>query len=237
MEFRTIRSAAGAAGASFTLSEETWLTPEEVRVLGCLVEKEAATPDYYPMTLNALVNACNQKSSRNPVVAYTNADVLGALERLQSKGITRRITSSDSRVPKYRHTFPEAFALTEPQWTALCILMLRGPQTVGEIHQRSGRIYEFTSLAEVEQAVEDLAPRETQKLVVQLARRPGEKESRYAHLLSGPVSDEALFAAEPRANRRSGGAVEALQIEVQELREELQALRSEFENFRDQFNA
>ena len=237
MEFRTIRSAAGAAGASFTLSEESWLTPEEVRVLGCLVEKEAATPDYYPMTLNALVNACNQKSSRNPVVSYTDQDVLSALDRLQLKGITRRITSSESRVPKYRHTFPEAFALTEPQWTALCILMLRGPQTVGEIRQRSGRIYEFTSLSEVEETVEDLARRETQQLIVQLARRPGEKESRYAHLLSGPVTDEAPLEGQPTTVRRSGGAVEALQTEVQGLREELEALRAEFESFRDQFNA
>jgi len=237
MEFRTIRSAAGAAGAMFTLSEETWLSPEEVRVLGCLVEKEAATPDYYPMTLNALVNACNQKSSRYPVVTYTDRDVMGALEHLQLKGITRRITSSDSRVPKYRHTFPEAFALTEPQWTALCILMLRGPQTVGEIRQRSGRIYEFTSLGEVEETVEDLSRRETQQLVVQLARRSGEKESRYAHLLSGPVADDAPPDAAPPATRRAGGAVEALQVEVQELREQLQALRTEFESFRDEFNA
>ena len=236
MEFRTIRAAADAAGASFTLSEGTWLDAEEVRVLGCLVEKEAATPDYYPMTLNALVNACNQKSSRNPVVSYTDQDVLGALQRLQDKGISRRITGSASRVPKYRHIFSEAFALTEPQRTALCILMLRGPQTVGEVRQRSGRIYEYSSLNEVQEALEDLAGRETQRLVLQLVRRPGEKEPRYAHLISGPVSSDALSEPQPAAPRRSS-AVDGLKGEVSDLREQVEALRAEFETFREQFTS
>lgn len=156
------------------------LHPAEVRVLGSLLEKEITTPEYYPLSLNALVNACNQKSNRDPVVEFDSETVGQALEALRDKGLLLAITGAGSRVPKYGHRISEKLNLGRRELAILCELMLRGPQTLGELRTRSERMHRFDDLAEVE-AVLDRLP----ELVVKLPRRPGEKEVRYAHLLSG----------------------------------------------------
>lgn len=237
MEYRTIRMAPPLAPgeASSPLDEGVVLSPQEARALGCLVEKELTTPDYYPLTLNSLVAACNQKSSRNPVVEYSEAEVMAALDGLREKRLANRVTSSDGRVARYRHLFHDAFRLTQQQGAALCVMLLRGPQTVGEIRQRSQRLYPFETLDEVEETIEELATKSPAPLVVRLARRPGEKEARYAHLLSGEPDEATAGAAEGPSRQPKPGRVEALEAEVAELRERLGALEAEFEQFRAQF--
>jgi len=211
-----------------------------LRVLGCLVEKERATPDYYPMTLNGLIAGCNQKSSRHPVVAYSETTVSEAVSRLQDKHLTHRITSSESRVPRYRHVFSEAYALTNQQTAALCVLMLRGAQTGGEIRQRTNRIYEFESLSDVEDALESLLVKKPRPLAARLPRRSGEKEPRWVHLLgdepdeaSTEPSQDAEAAPAPAPRESRGDKIEAelaeLRSEVADLRAELARLRAELE--------
>jgi uncharacterized protein YceH (UPF0502 family) len=225
------------------------LSAEEIRVLGSLFEKQNTTPDYYPLTLNALVAACNQKSSRDPVVSYSESTVMEALDGLREKGLARVITSSEGgRVPRYRHVFPEAFSLRQPEAAALCVLMLRGPQTVGELRGRTNRIYDFASLAEVQETLDALATRIPRPLVAQRARQAGTKEPRYAHLLSGePVEAELPEAqdASEGAAAGSGGTqtrverveaeVEGLRAEVEGLRVEVEELKQALEGFRRQF--
>ena len=220
---------------------EVLLNEVEARVLGALIEKEITTPDYYPLTLNGLTTACNQKSNRFPVVAFDEKTVLRAHETLRDKGLARTVSGADMRVPKYYHLFAEKFALTTSQVAALCVLMLRGPQTTGEIRGRSSRLHEFADLGEVEQTLRELGERGAGALVVQFERQPGRKEARYAHLLCG--------AAEPAAHEEGEGAVEpaalelraeneriaALEEEVAVLRDELAALRKTFEEFKSQF--
>lgn len=222
------------------MAEEFLLNEVEVRVLGSLVEKQLTTPEYYPLTLNALVHACNQISNREPVSAYDDKQVVRALESLREKNLAYIFYGSESRVPKYKHVVPEVLRLTPPQVAALCVLMLRGPQTVGEIRGRTGRLYEFKELREVEATLEELIGNETQPLVARLARQPGRKEARYAHLLSGPVEAEAVEAA-PRleAARREVLAenekIARLEAEVETLRGEVAELRQQFDDFRKQF--
>lgn len=237
MDFRTFRLAPQGARQE-AAPDRPRLDAEELRVLGCLVEKERATPDYYPMTLNGLIAGCNQKSSRHPVVSFSETTVSEAVSRLQDKHLTHRITSSESRVPRYRHVFPEAYALTNQQTAALCVLMLRGPQTSGEIRQRTGRIYEFESLADVEDTLESLLVKKPRELVGRLPRRPGEKESRWVHLL-GDEPEEALAeahqetAAAPAPRESRSDKIEAelaeLRREVAELRADLARLRADLE--------
>ena len=160
----------------------------EVRVIGALVEKQVTTPDYYPLTLNALVNACNQLSSRDPVVNYDETTVTRALDRLRDKKIATVTAGAESRSLKFRHRLTERFELTPPQVAALCLLLLRGPQTAGEIRNRAGRLYEFAALTDVDDTLAALATHPRQPLVVKLPRQPGAKESRFAHLLGGPVA-------------------------------------------------
>ncbi len=237
MEFRTFRVAPASDGSDLSpvLSENVRLSPPEARVLGCLMEKEAATPDYYPLTLNALLAACNQKSSRDPIVEYDTDEVVEALESLQSQRLTRRITSSDGgRVARYRHVADTALHLNREQAAALCILLLRGPQTVGEIRQRSQRLYDFESLDEVERSVDELCEKKPRPLAVKLARRPGSKDSRYVQLLTDDPDEEA-GQADSRAVSSSPSRVERLETEIIELREQVDALRAEFERFREQF--
>jgi hypothetical protein len=186
------------------------------------------------LTLNALVAACNQKSSRDPVVSYSESDVVEALNLLKDKGLARRITSSDARVPRFRHVFREALAVDRAQAAALCVLMLRGPQTAGEIRQRTGRIHEFESPAEVEETLEGLAARHTRALAVKLPRRPGTKESRYAHLLSGEAPEfEVEAELAPRAPASS--RIAELEAELAALRLEVDSLRAAFTSFKQQF--
>src|SRR6202034_2665889 len=159
------------------------LDADEVRVLGSLLEKEITTPEYYPLSLNALLNACNQKSNRDPVVHFDEDTVERALYTLRDKGLTVNITGAGSRVPKFGHRLSEKLNLGRRELAVLCELMVRGPQTLGELRTRAERMHPFDDLAEVE-SVLDRMP----ELVTKLPRRPGEKEARYAHLLSGPVA-------------------------------------------------
>src|SRR4051812_7096821 len=163
------------------------LDAAEARVLGSLLEKEIATPEYYPLSLNALVNACNQKSNREPVVNFDEDTVEQALERLRDKGLTSRITGRDVRVPKYAHRLSETFNFGRREAAVMCVLMLRGPQTTGELRGRSERLYTFDDLEAVEATLNRLAEWQPEPLVKKLPRQPGFKEGRYAHLLSGDV--------------------------------------------------
>src|SRR5918998_394468 len=167
----------------------TLLNEEEARVLGALVEKQIATPEYYPLTLNALTAACNQKNNRHPVVSYDEATVELAVESLRQKNLAYVFYGAGSRVPKYKHVAAENLQLNPQELALTCVLLLRGPQTLGELRERSGRLHEFASLEEVEATLNALATRE-EPVVLRLARRPGQKEARYAHLLSGEVSEQ-----------------------------------------------
>ena len=152
------------------------LTPNEVRVLGSLVEKQITTPEYYPLTLNALTLACNQKNNRNPVTAFSEAEVEQALDSLREKNLAYVFHGSTSRVPKYKHVAPEVLHLSPPELAAMCVIMLSGPQTLGEIRTRGARLYEFSGLEEVEQTVQALGARDPETLVTRLPRQPGQSE-------------------------------------------------------------
>ena len=209
----------------------------EVRVLGALVEKQLATPDYYPLTLNALVNACNQISNRDPVVAYDERTVERAADSLRGKNLAYVFYGSESRVPKYKHVMTEIYRLSPPELAAMCVLMLRGPQTVGEVRGRTGRLHNFADLGEVEATLDGLAKRE-EPLVMKLPRQAGRKEARYAHLLGGvPTFEEE--AEEPRGGAREarpgGERVARLEAEVEALRGEVAELRQRFDEFKKQF--
>ena len=219
---------------------EALLNSVEVRVLGALIEKEITTPEYYPLTLNSLTTACNQKSNRDPVVSLEEKAVVRALESLREKGLARQVSGVDMRVPKHYHLFDEKMGLTRPQVAALCVLMLRGPQTVGEIRGRSGRLYEFAGLEEVERVLVELAERTEGALVVQLARQPGRKESRYAHVLmgepeEGDVQTEGPVDAAALEVRAENERIAALEEQVKALRDELADVRSAFAQFKEQF--
>jgi uncharacterized protein YceH (UPF0502 family) len=218
---------------------ETLLSEAEVRVLGSLAEKQVTTPDYYPLTMNALVHACNQISNRDPVVQYEERQVAEAVDSLRLKNLVYIFYGAESRVPKYKHMMREVFQLSPPELAALCVLMLRGPQTVGEVRGRTGRMYEFADLREVETTLEGLAQRD-EPLVTKLPRQAGRKEARYAHLLSGQpvVEDEAEGQPAPAAPRTRSGESERvarLEAEVERLSGELAEMRRQFEEFRKQF--
>lgn len=214
---------------------EILLTDHEVRILGCLIEKEMATPDYYPLTLNALLNACNQKSNRNPVVSFDEETVLYALNGLQENKIVRQ--SNISRVPKYEQIFSNDLRLVPREKAVICILMLRGPQTLGEIRSRTERLYSFKSLDEVQETLSTL---EDTKMVKKLPRQPGRKESRYTHLLNGEPDETFVEAASRRETdtvivRKENDRSSELQEQIDCLRRELQNLKLEFETFKSQF--
>ncbi len=220
---------------------ETVLDEVEVRVLGALVEKQIATPEYYPLTLNALTAACNQKNNRNPVVNYDEATVERAIETLREKNLAYVFYGSNSRVPKYKHVMAEIFKLDGAELALMCVLMLRGPQTPGELRGRTDRLYDFSGLEEVEATLDRLISKEPQPLVVKLARQPGQKEIRYAHLLSGEVAPdfqtEKEHAPSPVAHHAAQtGRASKLEQEVEELRAEVFRLRQEFEEFKKQFD-
>jgi uncharacterized protein YceH (UPF0502 family) len=207
------------------------LDAAEVRVLGALIEKEIATPDYYPLTLNALVNACNQKSNRDPVVDFDEQEVEQALDGLRKKKLAATLTGAGIRVPKHRQLLSEMLNLGRRDLALLCGLMLRGPQTVGELHSRAERLHRFDGLEEVEACLQHLIERQPDPLVVRLPRPPGGKEPRYAHLLSGPVS--MASPAEPPRPRPDRLA--ALEAEISLLRREVEDLKQQFADFRRQF--
>ena len=202
------------------------LDPVEVRVLGSLMEKEAATPEYYPLSLNALCAACNQKSNRDPVMSLDSESVEVAVDSLCAKGLAYDISGPALRVHKYSHRIGEVFNFDRREHAVLCLLMLRGPQTVGELRGRTDRLYTFDDLTTVEATLNRLAGR-TPPLVVKLPRQPGEKEPRFAHLLSGEPA-----VAGPPPVRESPPLIEERVIRLEE---ELARLRREFEDFRRSF--
>jgi len=214
------------------------LNANEVRVLGCFIEKEMTTPEYYPLTLNALTNACNQKSNRDPVVAFDETDVVRALDRLRHLGLAMQ-AGEGGRVPRYRHSLMEKLHLEPEELAVMAELMLRGPQTVGEIRGRADRMHPLNSLEEVEEILKTLAERES-PLVVQLPRQPGRKECRQMHLLAG-MPDFSEEASAPHAEtatlkvRAENERIAALETEVAALRADLDALRRAMAEFREQF--
>lgn len=209
------------------------LDDTEVRILGCLIEKELTTPEYYPLSLNSLTNACNQKSNRNPIVSFDEADVEQGLEGLQAKGLARKTLTPGSRVTKHRHALLDKFDLSRQEIAILCELMLRGPQTMGELRTRAERMSPFESLEEVEknlQALMDYDP----ALVIKLPREPGRKECRHTHLLSGkPSNDLSAEPAAPQATVQE--RISRLEEEASRLRGELEELKQTFAEFKSQF--
>jgi uncharacterized protein len=206
----------------------------EARVLGSLVEKDVTTPDYYPLSLNALVNACNQKNNRDPVMNLDEAGVRHALESLHDKRLAGPAGGADSRVTKYEHRLQEAFNFTRGETAVLCVLLLRGAQTPGELRGRTERMHRFEDLSDVQAVLQRLIQRD-EPLVKMLSRRAGEKESRYMHLLSGDVEDIAAPALPWAASPAEQDRLALIENEVTDLRRELAELRQEVESFRKQF--
>ncbi len=204
------------------------LSPVELRVLGALIEKENTTPEYYPMSLNSLVAACNQKTNRWPVSEYTEDDVLSGIEALKPRGFAASILSG-SRVAKYAQRFTEKLNMGRRETAILCVLMLRGPQTVGEIKGRTERVYAFADLDETETVLQKLIDREAGPLVQKLPHAPGTKESRYATTLGGVVEFTAPAAAAAGAASPMSERMAALEAEVATLRSEVAELRRRLE--------
>ncbi len=212
------------------------LTEVETRVLGSLVEKEITTPDYYPLSLNALINACNQKSNRDPVTNLSEDEVRDALDSLNAKGLAGVRSTAESRVTKYEHRLQEVFNFGRRETAILCVLLLRGPQTPGELRGRTERMYRFSELDEVQSALQHLIQRDP-PLVKMLPRQPGTKESRYAHLLAGDVDSWEPPAAQAAP---TAGAVEAERIahvesELAHVKADVDELKQQFADFRKQF--
>ena len=211
---------------------ETILNEIEVRILGCLIEKEMTTPEYYPLTLNALTNACNQKSNRDPVVDLDEASVVRGLDTLRHKGLAMQAHGEGSRVPKYRHALFEKLFLEPEQLAILGELLLRGPQTVGELRTRASRMHPFADLEQVETVLRELAERQP-PLTLKLPRQPGRKEQRFTHLLAPPPELPADdHQPPPEAARR---VVQAEDERIARLEAEVAELKSEFARFRAQF--
>jgi uncharacterized protein YceH (UPF0502 family) len=213
------------------------LTNIEARVLGSLIEKDITTPDYYPLSLNALVNACNQKNNREPVMDLDESAVRDALASLQEKRLAGPAGGADSRVTKYEHRTQEVFNFTRGEIAVFCVLLLRGPQTPGELRGRTERMHRFEHLDEVQATLQRLMQREP-PLARMLARQPGTKESRYAHLLCGEVADSPAVYASQSADTDDAtfpGRLNVLEDAVAALRLEIDGLQQQFVAFRKQF--
>lgn len=208
------------------------LTETEARIVGALVEKQLTTPEYYPLTLNALVAACNQKSNREPVVNYNDKTVEAALENLRDRNLVYVFYGSTSRVPKYKHMLPSVYELEPSEVAVLCVLMLRGAQTLGEIRGRSERLYDFRDLGDAQETIDALVSRD-EPLVARLERAPGQKDARYAHLLCG---EEHLAIMAEAAARPAGGGGHAGNERVEKLEQEVESLKSELAEFKDTFD-
>jgi uncharacterized protein len=217
------------------------LNEVECRVLGSLIEKDITTPDYYPLSLNALVNACNQKNNRDPVMTLDEAAGRQALATLQEKRMAGPASGADSRVPKFEHRLQEVFNFDRREIAAICVLLLRGPQTPGELRGRTDRMYHFETLDDVVSTLDRLAQREP-PLVFMLPRQPGTKESRYMHLFAGEPSQAVVARAISSAEETSGIAAYSgndrltrLENDVAQLRQELAEMREQLAEFRKQF--
>jgi uncharacterized protein YceH (UPF0502 family) len=212
------------------------LTEIEARVLGALIEKELTTPEYYPLSLNALVNACNQKSNRDPVMTLDDAAASEALRSLDKQGLAGRADGMDNRVTKFEHRLQEAFNFDRRETAILCELLLRGPQTPGELRGRASRMHPFEDLGQVQATLQRLMQREPPVVKV-LPRHPGTKEARYAHLFSGDVAAPAMPEAAAAARERNAGddRVSRLEKEVAALQQEVAALKQQLATFRKQF--
>ncbi|OEE80114.1 YceH family protein [Vibrio genomosp. F6] len=213
------------------------LSPVEARIIGCLIEKEVTTPEYYPLTLNSLTTACNQKSNRDPVMALSDSDILDVVESLISRRLVSDESSFNSRVSKYQHRFCNTefgdLQFSEQERAIICCMLLRGPQTPGELRTRTNRLASFTDVKEVEAVLEKLANRAEGSLVVKLPREAGKRESRYQHLLSGAVDVDSIAAAMPvnstmshSSENSSSQRIESLEKEVAELKNELAELKA-----------
>lgn len=214
------------------------LTEIETRVLGSLIEKDITTPDYYPLSLNALVNACNQKNNRDPVMTLDEPVVRGALSTLQEKRLAGPASGADSRVTKYEHRLQEVFNFDRREIAILCVLLLRGPQTPGELRSRTDRMYHFDALEDIVSTLDRLAQREL-PLVAVLPRQPGTKESRYMHLFSGEPSEQPIAVRAPLPAIASSdflaSRITTLEEEVGRLRAELAEVQQQLATFRKQF--
>ncbi|MBI5196077.1 MAG: YceH family protein [Nitrospirae bacterium] len=207
----------------------------ELRILGSLIEKERTTPDYYPMTLNALINACNQKSNRDPIVSFDESTVARVLDELQKKRLAEKIYKADSRVPKYEHNFKKVFDVSDSELAVMCELLLRGAQTIGEIRNRAERMHKFEGIQEVDTILNGLMGRQ-EPLVLKLPRQTGHKECRFMHLLSGkPVIHETgpgilCETPAPDENER----ITKLENDLSLLRREMDELRQDFISLKSQ---
>lgn len=213
------------------------LNETQIRVLGSLVEKQLTTPEYYPLTLNALAAACNQKSNRDPVMSLGETEIMTAVDRLRDINLVYLYYGTGSRAVKYKHMLPGVYELEPPDVAVMAVLMLRGPQTIGEIRERTGRLHEFGGLNEVQETLDGLTRRDT-PLIVKLERQAGQKEARFAHLLGGEIDVSKLaFAHEkPSASGADGNRIEKLEQEVERLSTELAEFRATFDEFRKQFD-
>ena len=223
------------------LPTDVHLSEVAARVLGALVEKEITTPEYYPLSLNALVNACNQKTNREPVMNLDEDAVTAAMRSLSDLELAGAANTNDSRVRKYEHRLGEAFNFTRPEIAVLCVLLLRGAQTPGEIRGRGERLHHFEELSDVQAALQKLMAREP-ALVKVLARQPGTKESRYVHLMSGDVEDSAPSEGaheharvSPDREAEDVGRIARLESELAALKHGLAELKQQFAQFRKQF--
>ncbi len=207
----------------------------ELRILGSLIEKERTTPDYYPMTVNALINACNQKSNRDPVVSFDESAVARVLDELQKKGLAEKIYKADSRVPKYGHNFKKVFDVSDSELAVMCELMLRGAQTIGEIRNRAERMHKFEGIQEVDTILNGLMGRQ-EPLAVKLPRQTGHKECRFMHLLSGkpaiPEAGQGISCETPAPDENE--RITKLENDLSLLRREMDELRQDFISLKSQ---
>ena len=210
------------------------LNPIEVRVLGCLIEKEIATPDNYPLSLNALANACNQKSNRDPLMMRNESTIIDALDNLRmTHKLAIELTSNESRVPKYKHCLSNRWNLSPAQTAILCELFVRGPQTPGDLRAHASRLHPLADSREVEEILHELESREDGPFVLHLPREPGKRERRWAHLLSGEPEIDTAPPVEDRPAKAD--RIQDLEIEVAALREELDEFKAEFAEFKTAF--
>jgi uncharacterized protein YceH (UPF0502 family) len=214
------------------------LTPVECRVLGCMMEKSITTPETYPLSLNSLLNACNQKSNRHPVMDLDDTNVLDALDELRSQHLCFRVDVTGSRVPKFKYTVPQNWEFTGKHLAIICELLIRGPQTPGELRSHGDRMYSFLDLNEIEATLDFLTIQEEGPFVQKLPIQPGKKEARYTQLLGGEVDLEELNESQPiivQAGPSRNERVDELEQEVSQLKTDVEELKSAFAQFKEQF--